>query len=62
MIAVAAVNDAGNNMFAGVLLHQVKTALVIDGSFHNASDFQRSAAQVYHIFTLFLHIQHLCAS
>ena len=58
VIAVAAVDDAGDNVFAGVLLHQVKTAVIIDLARHRSAGLQRPVAQMHHFFAPFLHIQH----
>ena len=46
VVAVLAVNEAGEDMLAGVLLHQVKPPTPIDAAFCGSSHFQGAVAQV----------------
>ena len=55
---VAAMDDSGYNVFTGMLLHQIETAVIINYAFDLCSNFQRRIAQVYHSFSPFPYIQH----
>ena len=59
VIAIAAVNNAGNDVLAGMLLHQVKPPVPIDAAFYHIAHRQRPVAQMDHRFSPLLHIQHL---
>ena len=56
MITVTAMDDAGDDMLTGMLLHQIKTAIIIEDSFHTASDFQGTFTQMDYFFATLLHI------
>ena len=58
MVAEAAVNDAGDDVFPAVLLHPVKAALPVDAAFHRLPRFQRLFAQVHHRFPPFPGVQY----
>ncbi len=56
MVAVAAVDQAGEHMLTGVLLHQVEPPIKVDDAFNLGSGLQRAFAQVDHLISLFLGI------
>ena len=56
MVAVAAVDQAGEHMLAGMLLHQVEPPVKVDDAFNLGSGLQRTFAQVDHPVPLFLGI------
>ena len=62
VVAEFLVEKAGNDVFAGVLLHQVKPPLPIDGAGHFLSRRQGAVAEMEDMLSLLLDIQHLHAA
>lgn len=56
------VGQAGDDMFAGVVLHQVKAPLPVDLALDGGADVQRSAAGVHHTALPLVDLQHVDAA
>ena len=57
VVAIAPVDDAGDDVLAGVLLHQVEAPLIINGAADFRAHFQRPITQMDHFFAPLLYIQ-----
>ena len=55
---VAAVDDTRHDMLTGVLLHQIKPAVIVKDAFCHAARFQRFFTQMDDLLLPLLHIQH----
>ena len=55
--AVSAVENTGDDVLAGVLLHPHKAGIPVDMSFHCGTNFQRAVADVDHRFFPFPGVQ-----
>ena len=58
MVTIPAVDNAGNDMLAAVLLHPQEAAGIVDDALHRRAHLQGAAAQVHHRFTPLPGIQH----
>ena len=56
------VNEAGEDVLARVLLHMVKSALIIDSALELCADGALLGAAVHHFAALFLHVEYFCAA
>ena len=60
--AVFAANDTGKDMFAGMVLHQVKTMVPVNMTFHFRAHFQRLIGDMRNDAVFFPNVCHLCAA
>ena len=50
-------SQAGDDMLSGVVLHEIKAAIPIDGPVYTAADIQRAVTGVNHSPVPFMHLQ-----